>query len=102
MRRVLVLGMLVAACSGGDSPGYPPGYVTRSMLGDAWPLTVEEGVLRCEPPGAIIFETGGVDYGVNGLAADFADLDPIWAADPSGVSPKKNIGPLIERGQALC
>lgn len=105
---VLLLGTTIGCGAGSPAatPGGPAatpiGYVSRAMLGAAWPLTVEDGVLRCERGSAVVFRTGGVDYGLNGAAAAFADIDPIWAADPSGVTPKKNIGPLIDRGLALC
>lgn len=83
----------------------PPGYVSREMLGDDWPLTVEDGVLDCSGAQAVTFTTGGGTYAVNGMAesaTDFPAIDPIWADDPTGAAPKKNIGPLIERGLALC
>jgi len=53
---------------------------------------------------AIVFRNGGTDYAVNGVATtlNYADIEPIWADDPSGVSPKKNMGPLIQRGLRLC
>lgn len=82
-----------------------PGYVSRAMLGDAWPLTVEEGTLACSGLGAVTFNAGGMTYAVNGLAqgsTDLPEIDVIWADDPTGAAPKKDIGPLIERGLALC
>jgi hypothetical protein len=40
---------------------------------------------------------------VNGLAKrqGFKDIEPIWADDPE-TGLKKNIGPIIDRGLALC
>jgi hypothetical protein len=42
-------------------------------------------------------------YAVNGLAKGqgFKDIEPIWADDPE-TGLKKNIGPIIDRGLALC
>jgi hypothetical protein len=59
------------------------GYVSRAEFGDKWPLTVEEGVLRCDPRGAlgaVLFETGGRRYAVNGTAKSLGHrpIDPIW------------------------
>ena len=94
---------VVTGCTGPTvSTATPPGYVTRTQFGAAWPLTVDSGVLRCEG-GAIVFRApDGHDYGVNGLAATYDDIGPIWAAEPKGITRKMNIGPLIEAGQKLC
>jgi hypothetical protein len=90
-------------CSGGGSAEAGTRHITRADYGDEWPLTVESGTLSCQPGGAIVFTAeDGTAYGVNGLAADFAEIDSIWADNPSGVTPKLNIGPLIEDGQELC
>lgn len=79
--------------------------VTRDDYGDDWPLTVDEGILSCERGSAVVFTTDGRRYAVNGTAMTLnlgADLDPIWAPDPAGVTPKMNIGPLIGDGLELC
>jgi hypothetical protein len=65
-----------------------PGFVSREMFGDAWPLTVESGVLICTTANggdAVLFRaTLGLLYTVNGTAKtefpDLPDIDPIWAA----------------------
>ena len=85
-----------------------PGFVSRTMLGDDWPLTVESGVLVCSTAmggEAVLFRaTGGPLYTVNGTAQtyypDLPSIDPIWAAGT--YAPKKNIKPLIDLGLALC
>jgi hypothetical protein len=85
-----------------------PAHVSRAALGDEWPLTVEEGTLRCDgaqQAGAVFFETGGRVYPVNGIARgrrDGPEIDEIWADDPDIPGAKKNIGILIERGLAVC
>ena len=72
-----------AAVSVADAPR-PPGYVSRAEFGDAWPLTVGEGVLECDQSrsalGAVVFSAGGRRYGVNGTAKSlgFPAIDPIW------------------------
>jgi hypothetical protein len=78
--------------------------VSRADFGDEWPLTVGSGTLSCDGD-AVTFTTGGTTYGVNGTARtlnEWPDIDPIWAKDPSGLAPKKDIGPLIDRGLDLC
>ena len=109
MKRTLAataafLALALTACGGtgsGDGDGVT---VSRSEYGDSWPLTVDSGTLRCEPPSAVVFKVDGTDYGVNGMAKTngYADIAPIWAADPSGNAPKKNIAALIQRGLELC
>jgi hypothetical protein len=85
--------------------------ISRTDLGDAWPLTVDTGVLSCigrKGVGLVTFTVDGVTYAVNGLAKQggrWESIDAIWIDDPNiKVEPpvKKNIGPLIERGLALC
>lgn len=80
--------------------------VSKASFGDAWPLTVEEGTLMCLNGVSVVFEApSGVRYAVNGTAmslTDYPDIDQIWAADETGIAPKKNIGPLLDRGLELC
>jgi hypothetical protein len=112
LRLITVLALaaaLIAGCGGdqsGGGDGDDPSSITVSAsdFGDEWPLTVDSGTLRCEPPSAVVFETGGTEYGVNGMAVTngYDEIDPIWADDPEGISPKVSISPLIERGLELC
>lgn len=93
---------LSLACGSGAPVGAP---VSQAEFGDAWPLTIDRGTLRCEPPGAVVFQASdGSDYGVNGIALSqgYPEIDPIWADDPDPLVPKKSIGPLLDRGLALC
>lgn len=81
------------------------GFVSRSTLGERWPLTVESGTLHCEGS-AVTFVTGGTTYAVNGTAVGqmerrgWKDIGAIWALAEQGL--KKDISPLIDRGLALC
>ena|SRR5437660_8134727 len=103
--------LLLAACSQSGSHGTSGGsdvagssvQVTRADFGDAWPLTVDGGTLACEGAGAVTFTVGGTTYAVNGMASgngQWPDIDPIWAKGSD--TPKKDIGPLIDRGLQLC
>jgi hypothetical protein len=80
--------------------------VSRADFGEEWPLTVDSGVLSCEGAGSVYFTADdGRRYAVNGTAMTAGDaqrIDAIWADDPTGLSPKKNIGPLIDTGLKLC
>lgn len=86
-----------------------PGYVSRTMFGDAWPLTVEDGMLSCVEGDKVLFETNGTFYAVNGTAkgakkdngADrWYDLRQITA--PAGNGLIKDARPLVDRGLKLC
>lgn len=106
---VLVLGGLAwNAVVGKDDPHAEK--VTRADFEDfneQWPLTVDEGTLRCRGAGSVTFEADGVEYAVNGFANGqhiWPDVDAIWASDPafSDVGGKVNITSLIQRGLKLC
>lgn len=110
---VLIAAATLTACGSSDpdaeaaEPQPPPNEaaVTQDQYGDAWPLTVDEGVLRCDPVDQVIF-TGpdGNEWQVNGAAASagYDDIEPIWADNPSIDGAKVNISPLIDDGLELC
>ena len=77
--------------------------VSRQQLGDEWPFTVDDGIIQAEAGVSVTFKARGDVYAVNGLAKGqgFKDIEPIWADDPE-TGLKKNIGPIIDRGLALC
>jgi hypothetical protein len=91
-----------------DHPGGPDGSsvsVSKADFGKDWPLTVDSGTLHCEGAGTVTFASGGTTYAVNGFAIGehkYADIQAIWAKDPSGMVPRKDIGPLIQHGLKLC
>lgn len=95
--------LIAAACDAHEDAASNTLEVARSDFGNAWPLTVGGGTLRCTGAGAVTFEAEGTVYEVNGLAGTQnlgADIDPIW--EDAGHGLKKNIGPLINRGLKLC
>ena len=104
MRRVVLIALLAVCVSGCSSSSSTGEAVSRSDFGEDWPLTVDSGTLQCEGAGAVTFTTeDGTTYAVNGLASGmdrWPEIDSIWADAPGGL--KKNIGPLIQRGLALC
>lgn len=100
----------------------PQKFVSRSMFGNKWPLTIDKGTLKCLDYGGVVFITeDGRIYGVNGTAktygrtAGYSDIEDIWADDletkkslmEAGVpeehaSYKIDIGLLLEEGLELC
>jgi hypothetical protein len=116
----VLLAVLTAGCSGGSqqsevatttTTGVPvERNVSSADLGDAWPLTVPGGTLRCEGPGAVSFMSDeGIVYAVNGTATAWSrrnnlawsDIGSIHADDPAA-GRKMKLGPLIAAGVRLC
>jgi hypothetical protein len=111
---ILLFTLLLLVACGGVKEGFEEGFkegsgrnsvaVKRSDFGDDWPLTVEQGTLRCEGD-AVTFNDGETVYAVNGTAKtrkSGVDIDPIWADNPDIPGTKRNIGVLIDRGLELC
>lgn len=118
---VAVMALMLAGCSTESSSGTSPdsgdtsdshsepGHISQSDMGKKWPLKADTGELACDGSngiGDVTFTApDGTVYAVNGSAksAGFDDIRPIWANDPKlGMGLKKDIGPLIQRGLALC
>lgn len=89
--------------------------VNADDFGADWPLTVSKGTLRCAFPNpasrelnALLIETGGKTYTLNGTAKNYAakngweDVRAIWRNNPSIPGTKVPITPLIEQASALC
>jgi hypothetical protein len=50
------------------NPTHKDAYVSAATMGEEWPLTVPDGVVRAYRNGRITFVRGGREYGVNGTA----------------------------------
>lgn len=90
----------------------PTVSVTRDEVGNDWPLTVDHGTVRFEPPGHVVFiAPDGTEYAVNGFAKTkgYEDIAPIWRDDPdpcwdfldADERPKLSIDPILSVGLAL-
>jgi hypothetical protein len=108
---VLLVGVATLAACGETTSGTASNerHVSRTDYGEAWPLTVESGTLRCEGASAVTFRSeDGTTYWVNGTAGGQAEehgwqnIRPIWADDPEFEGLKISIGPLIDDGLNLC
>lgn len=95
------------APTGGSNP--PAGLVERETWNDGpWPFTVDYATLLCNK-GAdgerVLVVADREMYALNGTAKAsklYPPFDAIWADDPNGAGLKVNIGPMIDRGVALC
>ncbi|WP_428304981.1 NINE protein [Lacipirellula sp.] len=79
--------------------------ITREEYGDAWPFTVNEGILSGKKFGEsveVTFAAGASTYYLNGTAQQrgkYADLHEIWANDGEV---KKSVSPITGRGVKLA
>lgn len=107
--------------------------ISKDQFGKKWPFTVDKGSVKCLPigNGAVVFESGGKIYAVNGTAKGFANkhgfrpMEEIWLTDPEfqkmakeiaqsekkpieevikamGTTPKVDISPVLNAGLKLC
>jgi hypothetical protein len=96
---MVLAAVTVLACAPPGPLPPPPGYVSRAILGDEWPLTVEDGQLACLTGKAVVFKHGGRTYALNGTAKGqrkFEAIEPIWQTAPIPVAPDKQVTRLSE------
>lgn len=100
-RSFVAIVLLAGASVACGREGVP---INRSDLGDAWPLTIEGGTLRCETDGPrqlVTLDTGdGIEYGINGSARQFGFPDVKAVLRPGKVL--ADLQPLIQKGLPLC
>jgi Protein of unknown function (DUF2511) len=79
--------------------------VSEAEFGDRWPLTVNDGVLVCDQSrsalGAVLFETRGTRYAVNGTTKGLRHpshppIDPIWKYDRKPLTTFSAVEPIPE------
>lgn len=121
---IILSQFILFSCNSGSKTesDEPEKFVSRSMFGKGWPLTVDNGTLKCLDYGGVVFiSEDGRTYGVNGTAktygktAGYSDIEDIWADDleakkslmEAGVpeedaDSKISIGPLLDEGLKLC
>jgi hypothetical protein len=82
--------------------------IIASVYGEAWPLTVNGGTLRCDKRNLVTFTTeDGKRWALNGPARVYGkrgwidDIGPIWK-DARVAGTKVDIAPLIDKGLTLC
>ena len=101
----LVGVLAIAGVSCSDNAPQGSVEVTRGDFGSEWPLTVEQGELRCDR-GVITFAAEEVTYAVNAAAieaTDHPEIDPIRSDDPNDDNGlHMSLSPLVARGSELC
>ncbi|MDE0075938.1 MAG: DUF2511 domain-containing protein [Caldilineaceae bacterium] len=119
LRPVLLLLFLVLMLSGCEPDVGGTVTMHREDMGEEWPLTIERGYLHCHcvdrafpffscADGAVTIHdpTERVTYSVNDVHVPNygrgVDIEPIRRTEQGDRSAKLDLGPLIERGLALC
>ena len=97
-----VLLAVIAGCLAMAWPLDAGTEVSRADLGPAWPLTISQGMLRCEAGDEIVLQHRGTGYSLTRHDRDgaYSDVGRIRADDPEGG--KRDLTPLIDRGKRLC
>lgn len=86
----------------------PRGYVSRALMGDAWPLSIDEGTIVCDRTAILLRAPDGRLYAVNGTARGqvpklgWIDVREITLPDPNIAGLIMNVQPIIDQGLSLC
>jgi len=84
----------------------PRGYLSRDLLGDTWPLTVDSGTIVCDRSAILFRDPTDHLYAVNGTALSQAqskgwrDIHDLSIDTGNGTI--KSLQPLLDLGTALC
>ncbi len=108
MKRITYVLLMCALTSCGGSTNVKSKKISKTDFGDKWPLTVDEGEVKCVDNLFIVFEADGKTYAVNGAAKDamgqrrYIDIIEIWKRDPQYPDIGMDIGPVLDTGVELC
>lgn len=110
--KKLVLAMVCLACSSTAFAAEVSKELDYLSFGEDWPLTFQKAKVSCiNKRFVFVYNTDTDDrYPVNGNAKNAVqvgkmegeDLATVWADNPDYKGLKKNIGPILDAGLALC
>ena len=86
----------------------PRGYVSKALLGDTWPLRIDEGTIVCDRTAILLRAPDGHLYAVNGTARSqvghfgWRDIRDITLPDPSIKGLIMSVQPIIDQGLDMC
>lgn len=86
----------------------PRGYVSKALMGDKWPLSIDEGTIVCDRTAILLRVPDGHLYAVNGTARSqvpkfgWIDVREITLPDPNIAGLIMNVQPIIDQGLTLC
>jgi hypothetical protein len=114
MRRFIRFGMVAIAVTvviwliwpalmpyAGPKAG-PEGQVSRALLGERWPLSVDEGAFECHQFSIVFRAPSGQLYAVDAIARRRMPTMPEWKDVSEITLPGMNVQSIIEVGQAFC
>lgn len=86
----------------------PRGYVSKALMGEKWPLSIDEGTIVCDRTAILLRAPDGHLYAVNGIARaqvghfGWLDIRDITLPDPNIAGLIMNVQPLVDVGLTLC
>ncbi|QYJ03866.1 YebY family protein [Nocardioides panacisoli] len=104
MRRLPILGLTLVLPGCSPDKEFATRDVDREDYCKAWPLTVDDAVLACEPGDVTTVTVDGNSYRLDELPTVHdasSGLLRIWAVRPSG-GPRMDLSPLAQGAKALC
>jgi hypothetical protein len=99
----VVLAVSILAGCGGSGV-----EVTRQQYGEAWPFTVERGVVDCDARGAALFQTRSPDvtgtWALTGFAQSrgYPPVDRFWRDNPRIPGTKVPLTPITNLALQQC
>lgn len=87
-RAFTLLPILILILCGGCRAAPGERAISRAEFGEAWPLTVDGGVIACVDGSSVVFRADGLTYTINGTARGqaaargYRDIAPIQRLKP--------------------
>ncbi|MEJ7645904.1 MAG: DUF2511 domain-containing protein [Chryseolinea sp.] len=103
---ILIVSVTFFGCGGNSKTK----EISKADYGTDWPVSVEEGTVKCIDGTYVVFETMGKVYAVNDSAKKesvmkehgWSDIEEIRVDDPASPDTKVNITPILSTGLILC
>jgi len=103
---VVIFTLILFGCGGNVKTK----KITKADYGSDWPVSVEEGTVKCIDGTYVVFEALGKVYAVNDSAKNesimrehgWSNIDDIRLDDPAAPETKVNITPILSTGLILC
>ncbi len=102
---IVVVAIILCGCGNVKSK-----KISKEDYGKDWPVSVDEGTVKCIDGTYVVFEAQGKVYAVNDTAKDetimsdhdWSNIEDIRLDDPADPDTKVNITPILSTGLILC